>query len=311
MDPAVAVTIFAVVLIVAALALFLIATILELRKIAKGLDVVLQGVGELVTKTAPVNGVLDAINGTLVTGRNLLEGLFLKKAGEHSAGLVESCFPGEGSRFLQRVGRHGTVTHIGEEFPPGAATLAALVAATRGEPAPAPAPAAAATAAPAAPAAPAERIVVRSRDLGPAEGGLSDAPSSEPGRVTVRGARPWEEGSVAAPSAPPPQAAPAPPPPAAAPAAPAPSEAPPAEPARVDVRGARPWEGSEAPPAEPGRVNVRGARPWEGGSAAAPSPAPAPPPAAPAPPPQAPADAGGGDESGGRLNVRGSRPWES
>ncbi len=40
MDPAVAVTILAIVLIVAALAIFLIATIVELRRIARGLDVV-------------------------------------------------------------------------------------------------------------------------------------------------------------------------------------------------------------------------------------------------------------------------------
>ena len=247
MDPAVAVTILAVVLIVAALAIFLIATILELRKIASGLDIVIQGVGEIVAKTAPVNGVLDAINGTLVAGRNLLKGLFLKKAGPYSAGLVESCFPGEGARFLQRVGRSGTVMEIGDEFPPGAATLAALVAATRGQPAPAPAPepaaapapapAATAVAAPAPPAAPAERIVLRPKDLGPAEGGpASGGPASEPGRVNVRGSRPWEGAPAGQPSPPPP-------PPPAAPAPP-PAE-PPAEAGgggRLNVRGSRPWE---------------------------------------------------------------------
>jgi len=255
MDPAVAVTIFLVVALIAALAVFLIATILELRKTAKGLDVVIQGVGEIATKTAPVNGVLDAVNGTLVTGRDVLEGLFLKKAGDHSAGLVESCFPGEGARFLQRVGRRGTVTQIGEEFPPGAATLATLVAATRGQPAPAPAPApvaaaapvpapapapAAAAAAPAPALAPAGRIVVRSRDLGPGEGGRpSDAAPVEPGRVNVRGSRPWE-GAGGVPSGRP--AAPPPPPPArAAPAAPAqPADS--GDPGRLNVRGSRPWE---------------------------------------------------------------------
>ena len=300
MDPAVAVTILAVVLIVAALAIFLIATILELRKIANGLDVVIQGVGEIVSKTAPVNGVLDAINGTLVTGRDLLEGLFLKKAGPHSAGLVESCFPGEGARFLQRVGRHGTVTQIGEEFAPGAATLAALVAATRGQPAPAPAPAAAAAApaaaaaAPPAPAAaPAGRIVLRSKDLGPAEGARDAAPS-EAGRLTARGARPWEGGAAAG------GAAALAPPAAPAPAAPAPA-APAEPPADADAGG---------------RLNVRASRPWESAPAAAPAPAApapaapapaAPAPAAPAPPDQPPADA----DAGGRLNVRASRPWES
>lgn len=243
MDPAVAVTILLIVLVVAALAIFLIATILELRKIARGLDVVIAGVGEIVTKTAPVNGVLDAINGTLVTGRNVLEGLFLKKAGPHAGGLVESCFPGEGANFLRRVGRSGPVTNIGEEFPPGAATLGALVAATRGQPAPAPAPAAAA-AAPAAPAEPA-------------------------GRLDVRGSRPWEGGIAVA--SPPLRAAPA-----SAPPAPVEEAAPAA--GRMNVRGSRPWEGggtgaplppsARAPAAADddspaSRLNVRASRPWE------------------------------------------------
>jgi len=294
MEPAVAVLILAIVLIVAALAIFLIATILELRKIARGLDVVTEGVGELVTKTAPVNGVLDAVNGTLVTGRDVLEGLFLKKAGPYSGGLVESCFPGEGSNFLRRVGRSGPVTHVGDEFEPGAATLAALVAATRGQAAPA-----------AAPAAPAEPV--------------------DPGaRLDVRGSRPWE-GNGAEAAAPPAPAPPAPPEPA--PAAPAPPPAPPAaaEPpaGRMDVRGSRPWEAGHAgaaaplsPPlsspapapapaaeqaaSEEGRLNVRASRPWEGGHRAAP-------PARPSPSAPAPADDG---PPAGRLNVRASRPWE-
>lgn len=149
----VALIILLITLIVLALAVFLIATIHELGKINAGLEGVLAGVGEIVTKTAPVNGVLDAINGTLVAGRNLLEGLALKKAGNDAAGLVESCFPGEGQRFLRRIGRHGTVVPIGEEYAPGAATLNALLG----------------TPAPAAP-----------------------NPPSSVGRLSAMGARPWE-----------------------------------------------------------------------------------------------------------------------
>ena len=83
-----------VALIIAALAIYLIATIIQLFKINAGLDVVLGKVGEIVAKSAPVNGVVDAINSNLVAGRDLLEGLLLKKAGPDSAGLVESLFPG-------------------------------------------------------------------------------------------------------------------------------------------------------------------------------------------------------------------------
>jgi len=105
----VAIIIVVVVLIIAALAIFLTATIRALFAINRGLDRTIASVGEIVSKTAPVNGVLDAINGTLVVGRDLLEGLFLQKAGADAAGLVESAFPGEGSRFLARVrrSRHG------------------------------------------------------------------------------------------------------------------------------------------------------------------------------------------------------------
>ena len=152
MEIPVAVIILLIALIVLALAVFLIATILELVKINDGLAEVLDGVGEIVTKTAPVNGVLGAINVTLVAGRDLLEGLALKKTGPDAAGLVESCFPGEGAKFQQRVGVRGPIVAIGEEYPRGTATLNALLGVT---------PAAAAPAAPAA-------------------------------RISAVGARPWE-----------------------------------------------------------------------------------------------------------------------
>jgi hypothetical protein len=133
MEPAVAVVILLIAAIVAALAIYLTLTIRSLLKINQGLGVTLGSVGEIAAKTAPVNGVLDAINATLLAGRNLLEGLFLKKAGPDAAGIVESAFPGEGTKFLRRVGRPGQVVAIGETYPRGEAILNSLL----GAPAPA------------------------------------------------------------------------------------------------------------------------------------------------------------------------------
>ncbi|HTN25819.1 MAG TPA: hypothetical protein VL120_17660 [Solirubrobacteraceae bacterium] len=112
--------------IIGALAIYLIATIQQLFTINAGLDVVLGKVGEIVAKSSPVNGVVDNINNNLVTGRNLLEGLLLKKAGPDSAGLVESLFPGEGAKFLQRVGKSGKVVNTGAVYTRGVGILASL-----------------------------------------------------------------------------------------------------------------------------------------------------------------------------------------
>jgi hypothetical protein len=192
MEPVVAIIILLITLIVVALAAFLIPVIVELGKINHALAGVLGGVSEIATKTAPVNGVLDAINVTLTAGRNLLEGLALKKAGSDAAGLVESCFPGEGQRFLGRIGRHGTVVPIGEEYPRGAAILGSLL----GGPAPpnggavgggyASAAPAAAAPAPAAPRTGGGRISLRSTSS------AAVAPPSVAGRLSAKGARPWE-----------------------------------------------------------------------------------------------------------------------
>lgn len=142
MEPVVAIIILLVAVIIGALALYLLATIRLLFKINDGLDRTIISVGEIVAKTAPVNGVLDAVNSSLRLGRTVLEGLFLKKAGGDAAGLVESAFPGEGPRFLQRVGQRGTVVPIGETYPRGEAILNSLLGAP----------------APAAPAAPPTRM---------------------------------------------------------------------------------------------------------------------------------------------------------
>lgn len=112
--------------IIAALAVYLIATIVQLFKINAGLAGTLTSVGEIVAKTAPVNGVVDAINANLVTARDALENLHLKKAGPDAAGLVESLFPGEGAKFLRRVGKSGKVVNVGSVYTRGVGILASL-----------------------------------------------------------------------------------------------------------------------------------------------------------------------------------------
>jgi hypothetical protein len=228
MELPVAIIILVIVLIVLALAVYLIATIVELLKINAGLDGVLVGVAEIATKTAPVNGVLDAINGTLVAGRDLLEGLALKKAGPDAAGLVESCFPGEGQRFLQRIGRSGAVAPIGEDYDRGAAILNSLLGA--GPPPPAPAAAPAPAPAPAA----------------SASAGNGSPGNGSGGRIALR---------TSSPSAP----AGGPPPPAPVPAAG--SSARRGGGGRISLR--RPSPPESAPTSAPGRLSARGSRPWE------------------------------------------------
>jgi len=122
----VAIIILEVAVIIGALALFLIATILQLFKINAGLSVVLPLVGQIVAKTGPVNPVVDDINVQLVQTRDALENLMLKKAGPDSAGLVESLFPGEGAKFLKRVGRSGKVVNVGTVYTRGVGILAGL-----------------------------------------------------------------------------------------------------------------------------------------------------------------------------------------
>jgi hypothetical protein len=188
MELPVAIILLFIVVIIAMLALYLIATIAELIKINAGLDQVLVKVGEIATKTAPVNGVLDAVNTTLVAGRNLLEGLFVQKAGNDAAGLVESAFPGEGPRFLQRVGRTGTVVPIGEDYPRGAAILNSLLGVAPAPAAPAPV---AAASGPSPSVRQGGRITLRGSSA-PSSASSVAEPPSEPGRLSARGSRPWE-----------------------------------------------------------------------------------------------------------------------
>ena len=126
METQVALIILLATVIIAAAAVYLIATIMQLFKINSGLSVVLPLVGQIVQKTAPVNPVVDDINQNLVITRDALENLMLKKAGPDSAGLVESLFPGEGAKFLQRVGRPGKVVNVGTVYTRGVGILAGL-----------------------------------------------------------------------------------------------------------------------------------------------------------------------------------------
>lgn len=112
--------------IIAAAAIYLISTIMQLFKINAGLSIVLPLVGQIVAKTAPVNPIVDDINRNLVITRDALENLMLKKAGPDSAGLVESLFPGEGEKFLKRVGRTGKVVNVGTVYTRGVGILAGL-----------------------------------------------------------------------------------------------------------------------------------------------------------------------------------------
>jgi hypothetical protein len=121
--------IVAVVLIVLALVYFLVATILELRKIAAGLDQVIGGVGEIVEKSAPVEAVVKSINEQLDAGVDLLEGLLVKKAGLSDAmGLIESVYPGAAASGLRNFPESTEVDppRIGEVYTKGTLTLARL-----------------------------------------------------------------------------------------------------------------------------------------------------------------------------------------
>jgi hypothetical protein len=123
------VMLIAVVLIVLALVLYLVSTILELRKIASGLDRAIAGVGEIVEKSEPVNGIVADINSQLDAGVELLEGLLVKKAGLADAmGLIESVYPGAAADGLRTVegSRDLVPPRIGEVYTKGTLTLARL-----------------------------------------------------------------------------------------------------------------------------------------------------------------------------------------
>ena len=124
-----AVFLVAVLLIVLALVYFLVSTIVALRRITAGLDTVIENVGEIVEKSAPVNAVVISINEQLDAGVDLLEGLLVKKAGMTDAmGLVEGLYPGSAAAGLRAFPESANVKapRIGEVYTKGTLTLARL-----------------------------------------------------------------------------------------------------------------------------------------------------------------------------------------
>ena len=124
-----AVTIVAVALIVAALVVYLVSVIVQLRRITGGLDEVIAHVGEIVRKSAPVNDVVTKINEQLDAGVDLLEGLLVKKAGLTDAvGLVEGLYAGAAAAGFRSFPESTTIEapRIGEVYTQGTLTLARL-----------------------------------------------------------------------------------------------------------------------------------------------------------------------------------------
>jgi hypothetical protein len=123
------VLILAVVLIVAALALFLLPTIVALRQIVTGLDEAIKGVGGLIDKSAPVNEVVKDINVNLDAAVDALEGLLVKKAGlEEAVGLIDGLYPGAAKEGLRNFPESKNVVppKISEVYTKGTLTLARL-----------------------------------------------------------------------------------------------------------------------------------------------------------------------------------------
>jgi hypothetical protein len=119
----------AVVAIVLALVYYLVSVIVQLRKIANGLDDVIAGVGEILQKSEPVNEVVKDINSQLDAGVDLLEGLLVKKAGlVDSMGLIDGLYPGAAADGLRNFPDSDKVDapRIGEVYTKGTLTLARL-----------------------------------------------------------------------------------------------------------------------------------------------------------------------------------------
>jgi hypothetical protein len=123
------VTVVALLLIVLALVYYLVSTILALSTITKGLDEVIASVTEIIEKSAPVNDVVDAINGQLDAGVDLLEGLLVKKAGLVDAvGLVDGLYPGAAAAGFRNFPESTSIEapRISEVYTKGTLTLARL-----------------------------------------------------------------------------------------------------------------------------------------------------------------------------------------
>ena len=123
------VMLIAVLAIVLALVYFLVSTIVALRQITAGLDEAIAAVGEIVEKSAPVEGIVTSINENLDAGVDLLEGLLVKKAGmEDAVGLVDGLYPGAAAAGFRAFPESTDVRapRIGEVYTKGTLTLARL-----------------------------------------------------------------------------------------------------------------------------------------------------------------------------------------
>jgi hypothetical protein len=123
------VMIVAVVLIVATIVVYLLATIVALRKITAGLDDAIGGVVEIIEKSAPVAEVVADINANLDAGVDLLEGLLVKKAGlSEAVGLIDGLYPGAAAAGLRQFPEAKTIRppRISEVYTRGTLTLARL-----------------------------------------------------------------------------------------------------------------------------------------------------------------------------------------
>ena len=86
-------------------------------------------VTEIIEKSAPVNDVVDAINGQLDAGVDLLEGLLVKKAGLVDAvGLVDGLYPGAAAAGFRNFPESTSIEapRISEVYTKGTLTLARL-----------------------------------------------------------------------------------------------------------------------------------------------------------------------------------------
>jgi hypothetical protein len=119
----------AVVLIIAAIVVYLLATIVALQKITNSLDAAIEGVTGIIEKSAPVQEVVTDINQNLDAGVDLLEGLLVKKAGlEDAIGLIEGLYPGAAKDGLRNFPDSTKIRapRIAEVYTKGTLTLARL-----------------------------------------------------------------------------------------------------------------------------------------------------------------------------------------
>jgi hypothetical protein len=123
------VLIICVVIVVLALVYYLVATIVALRQVTKGLDETIDAVGEIIAKSAPVEAVVADINQNLDAAVDALEGLLVKKAGlDDAIGLIDGLYPGAGAAGLRNYEGSGDIKppRIAEVYTKGTLTLARL-----------------------------------------------------------------------------------------------------------------------------------------------------------------------------------------